>query len=65
MDTPKTTLDERVEDFLKQHPEVARALEVWAQSSGKYEEAMRGLLSVPRIYSGGSATAAPVVPPRP
>lgn len=63
MDTPKRTLDTRVEEFLKQHPEIARALEVWSQSSGKYEEAMKSLLSAPRVYNGGSSTAAPVISP--
>lgn len=56
-------LDERLEEFFKQHPEVARAMEIWANSSAKYEEAMREFLYMPRVYSGGSTAAIP--PPVP
>lgn len=54
-----STLDDELKRFLEQHPEVAHAMELWAASSTKYEEAMRGFLSMPRIYSGGSTAAPP------
>lgn len=57
------TLDEKLKEFFEQYPEVARAMEIWAKSSAKYEEAMREFLHMPRVYSGGSTSTAP--PPIP
>ena len=61
-----SNLEEKLKEFLEQHPEVARAMEIWANSSAKYEEAMKGFLHMPRVYSGGStATAPPLTPDSP
>lgn len=54
-------LNEHVETFLKQRPDVKRAMERWATSSAKYEEAMQQFMQMPRIYS--SASTATVPPP--
>ena len=54
-----STSDEKVKEFLDRNPEVQRAMEVWATSASKYEEAMRAFLQMPRVYGGGSTAATP------
>lgn len=54
-----STMDEKLKEFYEQHPEVARTMEIWANSSAKYEEAMKEFLHMPLVYSGGSTATAP------
>ncbi len=53
------TFEQELKKLFEQYPEAARAMELWLMSSHKYEEAMRGFLAMPRIYSGGSTAALP------
>jgi len=57
MDNAITKLEEKLEEFYRQHPEVAQAMDAWARSSVPYEEAMRRLAVMPVVYSGGTTTA--------
>lgn len=54
-----STLDEQLKKFLEQHPEVERAMEIWATSAAKYEQVMREFLRMPRVYSAGSTATPP------